>query len=155
MHDQYSVSWKALEYEHFEKTPDWFWGLGVIVIVAAGISIFLGNILFAIVLVLAGFTLALHAAKPPKVEHFAISDRGVLVGNTLYPFTTLDSFWVENNEHSRALLFLKSKKFFMPLLTIPIEEINPEQVHAALSDMLPEEEHRETFAEHLFRWLRF
>ncbi len=150
MHD-HDLEWEALEYHHIEKTSDWFWGLGLLAILGIGISIFFSNILFAAVILLGAGTLALFGARPPHMMQFAITDRGIVIGKNLYPYGTLDSFWVIDDSQTHPQLLVKSKKVLMPLIVIPIAHVKPSDVRERLLDALPEEEHREPLSEKLLQ----
>lgn len=154
MHED-RLEWEALEYEHIEKTPDWFWGLALVALAAIAAAIFFENLLFAVVILLSAFTFALYGARAPKMERFSITDRGVSVGNNLYPYQTLDSFWVHDSPESRPVLLIKSKKTLMPLIAIPITHVNPRDIRERLLDELPEEEHHEPLSDKLMRFFHF
>ena len=47
-----NINWKTIEHNHQEKSSDWYWILGIIAIATAVLSIYFGNILFAIVILL-------------------------------------------------------------------------------------------------------
>ena len=85
-----AVTWEAPEHHHVEKNGDWFWILGIMTIVGAVASFFFGNFLFSILILLAGTTVGLIVNQAPKIIPFAVSTRGLRVGNTLYPYSTLE-----------------------------------------------------------------
>jgi hypothetical protein len=116
----------------------------------------MNNIIFAILIIVASFTLMLFASKKPNEVEVDIDDMGVRVGKTMYPYRNLDSFWVETRENNDRIL-IKSKKVFMPLLIIFIEEdqVHPTDVRNLLKNHLPEEEHTEPFLEKLLVYLGF
>lgn len=145
------LEWEALEYHHIEKTSDWYWGLGLLAVAGIGVTIFFGNILFAAVILLGAGALALFGTRPPHMMHFAITDRGVSIGKNLYPYGTLDSFWVIDDPHTHPQLLVKSKKLLMPLIVIPIATVNPSDIRERLLDSLPEEEHHEPLSEKLLQ----
>ncbi len=150
------LSWNTIEYLHQEKTTDWYWIVGIVTISIAIISIILNNIIFAILILVSSFTLMLFASRPPSEVEVDIDDLGIRVGNTIYPYKHLDSFWVETRENNDRIL-LKSKKLFMPLIIIFIEEnqVRPGDVRGMLLKHLPEEEHAEPFLEKLLVYLGF
>jgi hypothetical protein len=79
---------------------------------------------------------------------------GVLVGKILYPYSNLDSFWVETRDiHPR--LIIKSKKVFMPFISILLEDADPDQVHDHLIKYLKPEEHIEPLFEKILIYLGF
>ena len=47
------IAWEAPEYYHTDKTADWFWTLGIITVTIVIVSLLLGNILFAIFVLIA------------------------------------------------------------------------------------------------------
>ena len=53
------IEWKALEYNHKEHGPDWYWAIGLIALVVCGVLIWLKSYLFAIFIIIAGATLSL------------------------------------------------------------------------------------------------
>ena len=148
------ISWHTIEYIHTPKTSDWYWIVGTITISIAIIAIILNNIIFAILIIISSFTLSLFASRPAQVVEVHIDRNGVEFGKHQYSFRDLDSFWLETREtHPRILL--KSKKVFMPLIVVFIEEHSPEDVHRILSQYLKEEEHTEPLLEKLLLYFGF
>src|SRR6185369_6904786 len=121
------ISWDAPEHLYVEKNNDWYWAVGIITITAATLAIIFNNIVFGILILVMAFALVVHAAKKPKIIHIEINDRGIVIDNTLYPFLTIESFWIDAHEFPPKIL-LKSHKTFMTLVTIYIEEVDPEKV---------------------------
>ncbi len=148
------ISWDAPEHVHTEKNNDWYWAIGIITITIAALSIIFNNIIFALFIIVAAFALVVHASKKPRMVHYEINDRGVVVNDTLYPFLTLDSFWIEANANP-AKLIIKSHKTFMPFLMIYIEEVDPEQVRDILLNYISETEHHEPISQKIFEMFGF
>ena len=148
------LSWKTAEYLHTEKTSDWYWIVAIITISIAVISIILNNLIFAILIMVSSFTLSLFASKKPEIVEVEINNIGINFGRTQYPYTHLDSFWIETREIYPKIL-LKSKKVFMPFIVIFIEDVEPEKVRETLLHHLPEEEHVEPLLEKLLIYFGF
>lgn len=134
-----SIFWEAPEHHHAEKSSDWFWVLGIIAVAGSVTSIILGNVLFGVVILLAGSTLFIAAHQKPRTIKFEVSLRGVRIDTTLYPYATLDSYYLDEENHINPQLILKSKKFFVPLLIIPIPDEYIDEIEDLVSDRLPEE----------------
>lgn len=148
------LSWETLEYLHTEKGSDWYWIVGIITVSIALIAIILNNVIFALLIIISSFTLCLFASRKPELIKIEISNSGVLVGKTKYPFRELESFWVETREvHHRVLL--KSKALLKPYVVIFIEDVDPEKIRHLLSQYLHEEEHSEPLLEKLLIYFGF
>ncbi len=149
MTDHRRIKWQAHEYFHQDKSADWYWGLGIIAITCCILAIVFGNILFALVIVLGAFAAGMQAQRLPRLVDFELNPRGLIIDRTLYPYITLDSFWVTDNHVYQATpkLLVKSKKFFMPFLHVPVEDVDIDDVRHYLLQHIPEEEHQESFLE--------
>jgi hypothetical protein len=151
----YKIEWEELEYEFFEKKSDWFWALGIISISIAVTSVILGNLLFAILILVGSFTLALYAAKKPDIVHYEINQKGVVIEDKLYPYNSLDSFWVDSDREKPKLL-VTSKKLLAPHIIIPLnEELDTDMIRDYLLDRVDEEEQRESLSTQIMEYLGF
>ncbi|NBD74032.1 hypothetical protein GVX82_03250 [Patescibacteria group bacterium] len=150
------IEWEGYEHEHREKTPDWFWGLALVTLAVFVLAIFFNNVLFAILVLIAGFLMALFALREPQLTRFALTYRGLTINRTLYPFTTLESFWIDDMDENRdPLLLIKSKRPLTPLLVIPVHPEDVDDVHEFLLAHLPEVEDAEPIAHKLFDLVGF
>ncbi len=137
-------SWHTHEYAHREKTQDWFWVLGIVAVAAAITSIIFGNVLFAIVIVIGAFVIALFAARKPNIVNVDIGEKGVRVGNVLYPFKTLKSFWIDEEHREGARLILVSQKMIMPYIIIAVEHDDIKELGEFLDTKLKAEPYEES-----------
>ena len=78
-----TLRWSAYEHEHIERGSDWFWALGVIAVSAAITSVLFGNVLFAILILVAAMTIGLVAQRPPELHEFEITEKGIRIGQTI------------------------------------------------------------------------
>ena len=149
-----SITWTAPEYMHTHKSADWYWIVGIISVTLAVISILLGDILFGIFILVGAFTLSLYASRPPKLVEVKVSDKGVQIDAILYPYSTLESFWIEEKElHPRILL--KSERRLAPYIIVLLGEVHPDDIREVLGTYLHEVHHSEPFLEKLLIWLGF
>lgn len=137
------ISWKTLEYKKKEKTADWYWAVGIITMSLIIISIILKNYSFVVLLVVAIITTYIFSTKDPGLLEVKIDKRGLIVNKNMYPFATLESFWVDISEENNHKLILRSKKTLMTLIIIPIDEINHLDIRDFLLKYLPEIEMHE------------
>ena len=143
------ITWTAADHIKVERSTDWFWILGIVTIGAAMLAIYFNNILFAFLLGIGVFTIFIQSHSEPKDQNFEINRKGVAVGETLYPFSTLESFWViDEDGWDRDRILIKSKKTLMPMIIVPLGEDNdPDEVREYLLEYLDEEHMEESFFE--------
>lgn len=158
--NDHTITWVAPEHEHHEHSADWYWAVGIISVSLAVAFVIVGNALLSIIILIGMGTLLSHAKHPPKMLDYKLSKKGVLAGKTLYPWETLESFWVlEGSEGTKyphgPKILITSKKTLMPHIVIPLEESVIDEVHQSLSHMLPEEHQVEPLPERLMRKIGF
>ena len=142
------ISWSAPTHFYVEKKPDWYWVVGIITLALAAVCIIFWQIITGIFVIVAAVALVLHASHPPRQMECEINDRGIMIDKVLYPFLSIDSFWIPHDEVPHKLI-LKSRKLFMPLFVVYIENIDPEEVREVLLKYIAETEHHEPFLKHL------
>jgi hypothetical protein len=148
------LGWQTPEYNHYERSPDWFWAVGIITIAISVTAIILHDVLFAFVIILSGFVLSLYAARPPKEIEIVLGEKGIRVEKVFYPYHTLESFWLEETETGSRVL-IKSQRLVMPYIILPLGEVDPDDVHEYLSHHLPEVFHSESVLHKLMEYLGF
>lgn len=143
------VTWETPPHEHKPRSVDWYWALGIFAVSAAALAVIFSDYLFAVVILLAAFSIGIYSSREPKLSHIELSDRGIRIDGKRYQYDTLRSFWVDHGEDSgRRQLLITSQKFLMPQIVIPIpEDVLPDRVRALLSKYLAEEEQHESLAQ--------
>ncbi|MEK7641962.1 MAG: hypothetical protein AAB365_03150 [Patescibacteria group bacterium] len=148
------ISWNAPEHFYVEKRPDWYWAVGIITLAIAVVCFIFGNIIPGLFVLIGATALVIHSSRPPRTMHYEINDRGIVVDDLLYPFLTLESFWIPHDELPPKMI-VKSRKTFMPFIVIYIDEVDPEKVREVMLTYIAETEHREPFLKHLLERLGF
>jgi hypothetical protein len=133
-----TVSWQTYEYEHYEKSPDWFWIAGILGGTLAVVAVIFSNLLFAVLIVMITVAMILFGNKEPHLLDCEINKKGIRVHKTFYPYVNLEAFNV--TEGYSPKLILRSTKTFMPLITIPIGNVYPDEIIPELSKILLHDE---------------
>lgn len=150
-----SITWDAYEHHYTKKGSDWFWILGIITLAVTIAAVLLGNTLFGILIFIAGLVTALHATQEPKLVPFAVTQRGLRIDDKLYPYSTLESFYIDEEDPAGPQLLAKSEKLLMPMLVLPLPEEYVDDIEDILASRLPEEHLEEPFATKLLEFLGF
>lgn len=149
-----SFEWEAPEYEHHERSNDWYWAMGIMVVALLVVAFFIESILFGLLVLLSGFSLGLYGARKPLTVSFGIGPRGVRISDKVYFFEDLKSFWVRYDPPYTKELVIESKKAVMPHVTIPLSDTDPVAVRQYLLKFLPEEKIEESLITTVGRLLK-
>jgi hypothetical protein len=151
----FRIEWDAHEYEHKQRSQDWFWAVGIVSIAIAAAAVIFGNVIFGIFVLTAVFALALFINREPENVHVIVDERGITKDRIHYPYSTLRSFWIDL-DHPHNKILVSSEKIFMPLIIVPLgSDVNVEELHEALSRSLPEKYHSMPFVEQAIEYLGF
>lgn len=153
--NNFKIEWDAREYEHKERSKDWFWAVGIITVAVAVAAVIFGNVIFAILIIICAFSLSLFINRPPEDVHVLINEKGIKKDHTLYLYDSLESFWIEK-EHSHKKIIFHSKKLLMPLIIVPLsEEIDADRLEKTLIRFLPKKIEQLPLAESILEYLGF
>src|SRR6185436_2971744 len=143
------ISWTVVTHVHKEHSVDWYWSVGIIAVVSAAISIWLGNLLFAIVILVAIGSLGALFMRGPREHSARIDSRGVSIDGTLYPFRAIASFWVDRDSEFPRL-YVTTHAIMSPHIMLPLDNAaHAEQVRSYLKRVVEEKEQDPHFGEHL------
>ncbi len=154
MNPDKTIAWSTQEYEYKEKKTDWYIALVIIAISISLASFLLGNILFAILIIIGTFTLAMYSIREPGTIDVELNKRGIIVNDIIYPYNTLESFWVEEYDREPKII-IQSEKALMPYIIIPLGNIDPDKVREFLFEYIEEKEHHESLLHKLVESLGF
>ena len=136
------IAWIGEEHRYIERGSDWYWALGIIVISTAFTALLFNNVLFALLIVVGGITMGMLAMRPPATVKFKLDERGLLIGDTFYPYEEMRAFWIE--EEPIPLLLIDTPRIMSPDLVIPLTDVDITAVHMAFADRVPEIELHES-----------
>lgn len=141
-----TIKWTAMEYNHEEKSNDWFWAIGLISLVAIVLALWFHNYVFAIFLFVSGCTLILFSIRHPREVEYTIETKGLTMGKELHPWKTLKSFNIKNQEGNDpyAKLMIETSKYMLPVYTIPLPNEKVQIVKDNLFKVIPRSEIKES-----------
>lgn len=148
------MQWKAYEYNHREKSSDWFWAVGIIAFSAAAAAVIFHNTIFAIFIILSAFTLSMYAARKPSLINIELNGKGIVVDKYIYPYKNIEKFWVAERNYGNVII-IKSTKKTLPYSTISARQVDPAEIREYLSQYAKEEEITEPIAQTIMEYLGF
>lgn len=148
-------SWQTPEYSYKEKSSDWYWIVGIISAALVITTIIFGDALFGIVIAIGAFTLSVFAARKPKNLQVHVTDKGVAINKTLYLFSDLNGFYLDEEHWDGPRLMLRSKKILVPLISVPVKFSNTSELRSFISEHIKEQRFDQGFLQTIFERLGF
>jgi len=142
------LEWETPEHESPSRHPDWYWGAGAIIVFAIILCIIFGNFLLGIIIFIGAFSLYLYEIRTPRLITVKITNQGVIIGNELYTYEKIKSFWItDEDEDLPPRLLIHYDRALLPTIVIYLEEMDPSRVRAYLKKYGEEEKRSQTFSE--------
>jgi hypothetical protein len=149
------ILWEAPEHRHVEKGNDWYWAVGIIAVAATAAAVVFGNTLFGVVILLGAVVMLLFSKREPRFIQFGVTARGIQMHKQLFPYSTLVSYYIDEEHPDGPQLFLRSDRLFLPILVLPIPEEYTEEIEGMLASRLDEEFLEEPLAEKILEFFGF
>lgn len=145
------LSWQSPEHHFDRKTLDWYWGLGIIALASAVLAFYFDNFLFGIFILIAAITIGVLSYKETLSKNVAITFKGILFGQRLYPYKNFRSFWIEDDHIHGPRILLRPESSYLPLVSVHInqDEVDLFDLQEVLLEFLDEEYLQESI---LHRW---
>jgi hypothetical protein len=131
--------WEVNEYEKHERNKRWYVITAIVGIALLLYSVISGNYLFALVVVLFGIVLFLQDMQQPMQVSFAVTETGIVVGSTYYPFKEITNYWIIYNPPEVKNIYFTTNSILKHRLQVPLLDIDPRPVREYLNQFLIED----------------
>lgn len=152
--EKISLSWEAPEYQHYKRSNDWFWAVGIITICIATLSFIYHNALFGILIVISAIILVYFTLREPEIVTYSLNQKGLYINNSFISYASIEAYWIETHGDEPKLI-LKTKKNFQPIIAIPVHEESVSELDSFLEQYLEEKELREPASHKVMEYLGF
>lgn len=152
MKDHHELAWTTPHRPARHRSNDWYWTIATIAIALAVLCSYFGNLLFGVIFIIAAIVIIMESKRDKGNEKVSIVKKGILVGSTLYPVSSIHSFYInEDNPHPH--LSLRLNKPLVPSVEIELGDMDARKLNDFLAKYLPEEEHEQHLADALVKSL--
>ncbi len=151
MPESQEIVWHVLTHEHKEHSTDWYWAVGLVTLVGAALSIYFGNLLLAMILVIGAGSIMTLKIRGPREHQVKVDGKGLTLDGTVYPWKSVHSFWI-NLDESRGgpCIYITTTSLLMPRITVPLDSAeHGGQVREYMKRYTLEEEQWPHFGERL------
>lgn len=149
-----AVNWEAQEYVQFDRSKNWYIALGIVSVALAGLSIWLGEWSFAVLVILAAVALVIYTVRSPRVLHYSLSDMGLVEEGKTYSLDEYKSFGVIKIGTKQYAIALTPKKKLRPRNLVYFPRESGEAIVDFLGMRLPMEEISLDVIDRIAEWLR-
>ena len=111
------------------------------------------DMLLAIFLMLSSLVPVLYANKKPDISKIKVDQAGVCIGERLYYYKELKSFWIEYNPHGPKELSLEARKWYLPHIKVSLEQEDPLELRSLMINFVPERVHEQSLIDLIARKL--
>ena len=126
------MSWEVDEYHKHDRSLAWYI---IVSVVAVGLIIYAlmtANFLFAVVILMIGIISFLSGMRHPNRVEVHITDNGAQLGSIFTPYKEMKDFSVVYDPPEVKTLYLDFKSALRPMMSIPLEDVDPNTVREAL-----------------------
>lgn len=135
------LNWREEEHDNFELGPRSRIIALVLLVLIIAWALWTDSPLMAITFILIGIIGYLLEHQTPKILDFALTTRGVLTGKQFYPYETLQSFHIYEEEPFLDTLSLHTDGDLISHVHVPIKTVSDQAVYDILSGFVPELPH--------------
>ena len=126
------LTWEVDEFPNHDRSRTWYI-IGAIISVALIVyAIATANFLFAVIILMCGIVTLISTFQPPEKINVAITSIGILIGEAFYSFKDIKNFSVAYEPPAIKLLYIDFQKPWQPLVSVPLEDTDPNEVRESL-----------------------
>lgn len=149
------VAWTASEFVHHDKNASWYTILGAVsLVIAAGVYLLTRDVVSALVVLVAAFTLGFYGARRPRQLEYQLDSSGLSVGNKHFRYGEFKSFSVAKEGAFSSIILMPLKRFSQ-VTTLYLAPENEAEIIDILSGTLPFEDHKRDAVDKLMHKIRF
>lgn len=126
------LEWEVDEYPQHDRPRRWYILAAVLGVALIVYALATANFLFAVIVLMIGvITLLSTFVKPDRVP-IAITSTGVMIADMYYDFEAIKDFALVYDPPDVKILYLAFHSAWQPLLSIPLEDADPNEVRELL-----------------------
>ena len=149
------LEWQAANFISPKRSASWYIGFGIVGLILTAYALYDRSILTLITFSMIIVAVFLLSRQSPRLLTYTITKTGIYVGNSLYPYNTIKTFWIVYNPPEVKTLNFETTAYVNSQVTLQLGNQDPLQVKNVLSKYLPEDlERDESVSEILARKLK-
>ncbi len=126
------MAWEVDEYPRAIRSGRWY---AIAAVVGAGLiiySVVTQNFLFAVIVLMLGVITLVSTFREPNRIEVIITTAGIVIGEAFYDYRSVNDFSIAYNPPKVKQLYFSFRSVIQPLLSIPLENVDPNEVRSYL-----------------------
>jgi uncharacterized membrane protein YobD (UPF0266 family) len=136
------LQWEVDEYPQHGRSQRWYLVAAVLGVALIIYAVATANFLFAVIVLMIGVITLLSTFVAPDRVPIVITNTGVVVADMYYDFEAIKDFALAYDPPDVKILYVEFHSAWQPLLSIPLEDMDPNQVREVLLPYCIENIHR-------------
>ena len=126
------LEWEVDEYPMHQRSKLWYILAAVIGVALIVYAVATANFLFAVIILMVGVITLLSSFVPPDRVPVLITNTGVVVSDMYYDFQAIKDFSIAYDPPHVKNLYFEFHSPWQPLLTVPLDDMDPNEVRELL-----------------------
>lgn len=150
------LSWRAAEYDFYEKGLNWYLLIGAFSLLLVVVAIWQNDFFFAIFILIAAAMVLVLGGRRPGIIELRLTKEGCHLGEKFfYPYDSLENFSIEERPGRLNAMVLKKKSAFNPYVRALLDTQTAEKAREFLKEKLPEVTREDSFVDIFTHFLGF
>ncbi len=126
------LAWETWEFPPAERSIKWYVVAGLVALGMLVYALLTTNFVFAMIIVMFAVIMIMRDLKKPARVQVAITTDGVVFKHEFYPFADIKDFSVIYEPPEISNLYLGFNSRLSPLMSIPLDDADPNEVRTQL-----------------------
>ncbi|MFW0862091.1 MAG: hypothetical protein ACKKL6_00695 [Candidatus Komeilibacteria bacterium] len=135
--------WEVPEFQDYTRGKRWYLTAAIIGLLLLVYAVYTANLLFGMIIIIAAVTLVkIDKSKPGNLQ-FAITTKGIVLGDKYYEYGDVHSFYIVYDPPEVSNLFIEFNNVLRPRINIPLFDQDPIELRKYLKKYINEDIDRE------------
>ena len=136
---QVLLRWNFMEFHRIHRPKSWWIIAGIITAALVIYSVFTGNFLFALIILIIVILMVNEFRRSPRRLECQITNNGIAVGKKFWRYKEIHSYWIAYHPPEIANLYFSPKNPLDPRVPVHLSNINPLKLRSLLNKYLEED----------------
>jgi len=124
--------WETWEFPPTTRTTGWYAAAGTLGLIMLLYALFTANFVFAVIILMFAVILLLRDLKKPGRVNAYVTTSGIVLGDEFYPYNGIKDFSISYEPPDVKYLYVTFQSRTQPMLSIHLDDKNPNDVRQAL-----------------------